>query len=317
MTDLPADEVQPDEPAPAVDSTPAPPAYAVFDITGDDHEAGESAAFDAVTSGHCIVLPTDTVYGIGADAFNRGAVQALLDAKNRGRDMPPPVLIADPAVMMALASDIPDNAKKLAERHWPGALTLILNAQPSLMMDLGDTRGTIAVRVPDHDRTRALLRRTGPLAVSSANISGQPAATSVAEAQEMLGDRVKVYLDGGAGTGPEPSTIVDFSKSEYGKVLRLGRLTLDELRELVPYLEGPDVTAADAEATVAPAEPLAAYAPDAVSGQEAAPGFVDAAMDPDDLPRPLGEDGEPVEAPAARDGDSDPSHSSGDRRPDA
>lgn len=215
------------------------PAYAVFDLSQDRDEA-ITAAQDAVTAGRCIVLPTDTVYGIGADAFNAGAVAGLLAAKGRGRDMPPPVLVSDPAVLMALGSDIPDGAKKMAERFWPGALTLILRAQPSLHMDLGDTHGTIAIRVPDHDDARELLRRTGPLAVSSANRSGRPSAESAAAAIEQLGESVAVYLEAGPTPGPVPSTIVDFTKSPFGKVLRSGRITLDELREVVPFVEGPD-----------------------------------------------------------------------------
>jgi tRNA threonylcarbamoyl adenosine modification protein (Sua5/YciO/YrdC/YwlC family) len=196
-----------------------------------------AAAEAAVRTGRCVVFPTDTVYGIGADAFSPTAVQALLDAKGRGRDMPPPVLIADPAVLMAMGRDIPDPAKKLAEQFWPGPLTLILQAQPSLRMDLGETSGTIAVRVPDHEVARTLLRATGPLAVSSANRTGQAAATTAQEAIDQLGDRVAVYLDGGPTSGPVPSTIVDFTGSEYGVLVRRGRLDLAVLREAVPYLE--------------------------------------------------------------------------------
>lgn len=266
-----------DDDVPAAEAGPAP-----LDLAGPDREQALEAARDAVSSGRCIVLPTDTVYGIGADAFNAGAVQGLLNAKGRGRDMPPPVLVSDPGVMMALGDAIPDAAKQLADRFWPGALTLVLTMQPSLSMDLGETRGTIAVRVPDHEDARALLRRTGPLAVSSANLSGEPAATSAREAVDQLGTRVAVYLDGGPTPGPEPSTIVDFTKSAYGQVLRLGRLGLDELREVVPYLEGPEGEAtpvADEPQTYAGALGLASFA-----DQEA---HAEAAADPDDLPAPL------------------------------
>lgn len=206
----------------------------------EERRTALAAATAAVRGGACVVLPTDTVYGIGADAFSPAAVQGLLDAKGRGRDMPPPVLIGDPSVLMALGRDIPDAAKKLAERFWPGALTLILQAQPSLAMDLGDTQGTIAVRVPDHELAREFLRATGPLAVSSANRTGEPAATTAAAAEEQLGDRVAVYLDDGGTPGPEPSTIVDFTASDYGVIVRHGRVTIDELREVVPYLEERD-----------------------------------------------------------------------------
>lgn len=228
---------------------PEPTQSQVLDCAEPEAATEAIAAADrAVKSGDCVVLPTDTVYGIGADAFSATAVQGLLDAKGRGRDMPPPVLIADPAVLMAMGRDIPDAAKKLAERFWPGPLTLILFAQSSLRMDLGETDGTIAVRVPDHDIARQLLRATGPLAVSSANRSGKPAATSAAEAMEQLGDRVAVYLDAGTTHGAVPSTIVDFTRSEFGTVVRAGKLTLEELREVVPYLEQ-DTSDRGAEAT--------------------------------------------------------------------
>lgn len=206
----------------------------------EQRSAAIEAAVAAVRRGACVVLPTDTVYGIGSDAFSATAVQRLLAAKGRGRDMPPPVLIGDPSVLMALGRDIPDAAKKLAEEFWPGALTLIVQAQGSLQMDLGETEGTIAVRVPNHDLARDLLRATGPLAVSSANKTGAPAAVSATEALDQLGDLVDVYLDGGTTGGQVPSTIVDFTASEYGIVVRPGRITVAELREVVPYLEEAD-----------------------------------------------------------------------------
>lgn len=200
-------------------------------------EQGLDAAAGAVKSGQLVVLPTDTVYGIGADPFTDETVQALLDAKQRGQDMPPPVLIAERSMLRALVSSVPDGAKALAASFWPGPLTLILDQQKASRFRLGLTRGTVAVRVPDHDGARALLRRTGPLAVSSANISGRPAATDCAGAREQLGESVAVYLDSGATPGPVPSTIVDFSTSEDGIVLRLGKLSLDDLRAVVPGVQ--------------------------------------------------------------------------------
>ncbi|HEX5906690.1 MAG TPA: L-threonylcarbamoyladenylate synthase [Propionibacteriaceae bacterium] len=217
------------------------PGYRQFDCTGNDPaitaEACE-AARQAIKDGECIVLPTDTVYGIGADAFSAEAVQRLLDAKKRGRDMPPPVLISEPALIRTLAVDIPETAHALVDKHWPGALTVICRIQPSLRMDLGDTKGTIALRVPDHELARDVLRRTGPMAVSSANISGQPAALSCDEAIQQLGDSVSVYLDGGPLDGPvgAPSTIVDFTQHEDGEVLRRGAISIHALREIAPNL---------------------------------------------------------------------------------
>lgn len=199
-----------------------------------DPEAAIDAAAHAVGHGECIVLPTDTVYGIGADAFTPGAVQRLLDAKRRGRDMPPPVLIADASLLRSLAAEVTPDAQALAEAFWPGALTLIVTAQPSLRMDLGDRGQTIAVRVPDHDFTRRLLRATGPLAVSSANVSGQEAAMTIADAEAQLGDSVSVYLDDGPASAPVPSTIVDLTGRP--RILREGRLTRAQLAAVAPDL---------------------------------------------------------------------------------
>ncbi len=202
-----------------------------------DAAAGLAAATEAVAAGECVVFPTDTVYGIGANAFSSAAVQKLLDAKERGADMPPPVLVAEPSMLRALTSDVPKDAAALAKKFWPGALTLILKAQKTLNLKVGETDGTVAVRVPDHDGARALLRSTGPLAVSSANISGQPAATTCDEARSALGDRVAVYLDGGTTSELGASTIVDFSRSEKGRVLRAGAIPFDELVAVATRLE--------------------------------------------------------------------------------
>lgn len=202
-----------------------------------DADAGIAAATAAVTAGECIVLPTDTVYGIGVNAFSSVAVQKLLDAKERGKDMPPPVLVAEPSMLRALTSEVPKDAAALAKRFWPGALTLILKAQKTLNLKVGETDGTVAVRVPDHDGARALLRSTGPLAVSSANISGHAPATTCDEARSALGDRVTVYLDGGTVGGQGASTIVDFSRSDKGRVLRAGALSFEELVAVATRLE--------------------------------------------------------------------------------
>jgi L-threonylcarbamoyladenylate synthase len=215
--------------------------YRRFDCTaGDPSRNAEAteAARQAIEAGECIVLPTDTVYGIGVDAFSAKAVQRLLDAKQRGRDMPPPVLIGEPTLIRALAVDVPETAKDLVEKHWPGALTVICRIQPSLRMDLGETEGTIALRVPDHELAREILRRTGPMAVSSANISGKPAALTCDEAIEQLGDSIAIYVDGGPlqDAGGAPSTIVDFTRHEHGQVLRRGAISVETLRQTAPSL---------------------------------------------------------------------------------
>ncbi len=204
--------------------------------TGMDQ--GLEAARQALAGRACVVLPTDTVYGIGADAFSPQAVAVLLAAKGRGRAMPPPVLIGGTAVMDGLATDIPAAARDLAEQFWPGALTLILSAQPSLAWDLGETRGTVALRVPDDQVARELLQEVGPLAVSSANRTGQPAATTAEDARAMLGESVAVYLDDGERTRWEPSTIVDCTVTPF-RVVRSGAIGVAELSAVVPDLVDP------------------------------------------------------------------------------
>lgn len=190
------------------------------------------AAVDAVARGAVIVLPTDTVYGVGADAFQPEAVAAVLAAKGRGRQMPPPVLIPDVRTVDGLARDVPAAARTLMEACWPGALTVIVHAQASLAWDLGDTGGTVALRVPDHPAARALLSRTGPLAVTSANRTGEPAATTAVDAQDQLGDSVAVYLDGGDSPLGVASTIVD-ATGERLRIVRAGGVARERIEELV------------------------------------------------------------------------------------
>jgi tRNA threonylcarbamoyl adenosine modification protein (Sua5/YciO/YrdC/YwlC family) len=205
-----------------------------FDIHTDP-DAAIDAAVAAIRAGECIVLPTDTVYGIAADAFDADAVQRLLHAKQRGRDMPPPVLIADTYALRTLADQVGPDLEALAAAFWPGALTVVVKSQASLRIDLGDRDETIAVRIPDHEFTRELLRATGPLAVSSANVSGEPAATTIQEASGQLKKSVSVYLDGGPSGANVPSTIVDLTGDE-ARILREGVLTRAQLAEHVPSL---------------------------------------------------------------------------------
>jgi L-threonylcarbamoyladenylate synthase len=196
--------------------------------TDEEREEALSAASLAVQRGQLVVLPTDTVYGIGADAFDPQAVADLLAAKGRGREMPPPVLISSAATLDSLATGVPAWARPLVEQFWPGPLTLVCAQQPSLQWDLGDTRGTVAVRMPDHEVALALLARTGPLAVSSANKTGMPAATDAHAAEDMLGGDVEVIIDAGRSPGGRASTIVDVT-GETGRVLRRGALAVDDL----------------------------------------------------------------------------------------
>lgn len=203
--------------------------------TDEEREAAVEAAALAVQRGELVVLPTDTVYGIGADAFDAAAVRELLAAKGRGREMPPPVLIGAATTVDALAIKIPGYARSLIEAFWPGPLTLVFHQQSSLQWDLGDTRGTVAVRIPDHDVAREILERTGPLAVSSANKTGRPAATDADQATEMLGESVAVVVDAGESPGGEASTIVDCTGAQ-GRVLRRGALSLERLNEVLEPL---------------------------------------------------------------------------------
>ncbi|GAA2244563.1 threonylcarbamoyl-AMP synthase [Streptomyces ruber] len=201
-----------------------------------DRATGLREAASAVRRGELVVLPTDTVYGIGADAFSAEAVGDLLAAKGRGRNMPSPVLIGSPNTLHGLVTDFSEMAWELVDAFWPGALTLVAKHQPSLQWDLGDTRGTVAVRMPLHPVAIELLTEVGPMAVTSANLTGHPAPEDCDAAQGMLGDSVSVYLDGGPTPGIVPSSIVDVT----GKVpvlLRAGALDAEELRKVVPDLE--------------------------------------------------------------------------------
>lgn len=199
--------------------------------------AGTRQARTAIAHGELVVIPTDTVYGIAADAFNPAAVQRLLDAKGRGRQQPPPVLIGRLEALDGLADRIPPTIRDLVAECWPGGLTVVLPAQPSLDWDLGETHGTVALRMPDNAIALELLAETGPLAVSSANLTGRPAATSAAEAQEMLGDSVTVYLDDPGAGGSEASTIVDATPLATGtggvRILRRGAVSDERLAALL------------------------------------------------------------------------------------
>ena len=200
----------------------------------------------AIRRGELVVIPTDTVYGVAADAFSPQAVQRLLDAKGRTRQSPPPVLVPGVATLEALAAVVPRAVRQLVDAFWPGGLTIVLPAQPSLAWDLGDTDGTVAVRMPDNRIALELLEETGPLAVSSANLTGKPAATTAQDALDMLADSVDTYLDGGPSQSTA-STIVDATAlvAPGGKltVLREGAVSLTQLREVLGDLldePGPD-----------------------------------------------------------------------------
>jgi tRNA threonylcarbamoyl adenosine modification protein (Sua5/YciO/YrdC/YwlC family) len=203
-----------------------------------EREQGIAAAIDAVRRGDLVVIPTDTVYGLGADAFSPTAVQTLLAAKRRGRDMPVPVLVGSWHTIDGLVSSVRPTVRQLIEAFWPGGLTLVVEHAPSLAWDLGDTSGTVAVRMPLHPVALEVLNATGPMAVSSANVSGEPPATTADAARDQLGWLVEVYLEAGECGDPVASTIVDVT-GEAPRVLRDGAVSLDQLREVVPDIEAP------------------------------------------------------------------------------
>jgi tRNA threonylcarbamoyl adenosine modification protein (Sua5/YciO/YrdC/YwlC family) len=219
--------------------------HSLLDVRDEAHRGPAiDEAVNAVGRGALVVLPTDTVYA-------PESVAALLSAKGRGRQMPPPVLVPDVRTLDGLATDVSDDARALVDAFWPGGFTIILAAQPSLMWDLGDTNGTVALRMPDHDAALALLRRTGPLAVSSANRTGMPSALTATDAQEQLGDAVAVYLDGGTVSGGVASTIVD-ATGPRPRVLRQGAIALEALRAIVPGVLAADDPAGDDPAAADP-----------------------------------------------------------------
>ena len=200
-----------------------------------ERAAGIKEAVTALGNGELAVVPTDTVYGVAADAFKPDAVAALLAAKGRGRQMPPPVLVGSRRAAFALVEDVTTSASDLIDEFWPGGLTLVFRSSRSLVWDLGDTQGTVAVRMPLHPVTLDLLKESGPLAVSSANISGSPPATTAADAESQLGEAISVYLDGGPCSGEIPSTIVDVT-GPVPKLLRSGAVTVKRLRNVVALI---------------------------------------------------------------------------------
>lgn len=205
----------------------------VFDCAQPDRRRrGIAAAAEAIAAGRLVVLPTDTVYGLGADAFAADAVQGVLRAKGRSRDMPVPVLVGSWSGIDGLMTVVPDAVRRLVRAFWPGGLTLVVEHASTLAWDLGDARGTVAVRMPLHPVALELLERTGPLAVSSANVSGQPPATTAEQAREQLGEAVAVYLSAAATPSAVASTILDVT-GPTPRLLRAGAVSLGALREVV------------------------------------------------------------------------------------
>ena len=222
---------------------------------------GIAEAVSAVRRGDLVVLPTDTVYGIGADAFTPAAVNALLEAKGRGRDMPPPVLVGSVRAAQALVEDFGTYGQDLVDEFWPGALTLVCRANSTLAWDLGDSKGTVAVRMPLHQLALELLKETGPLAVSSANRSGAPPARTAEEAETQLGESVEVYLDDGTSGEADPSSIVDLTGA-VPRLLRAGAISEERIREVCGVLlSDEDEPAGQPEEPEEPVKPAEADEP--------------------------------------------------------
>jgi tRNA threonylcarbamoyl adenosine modification protein (Sua5/YciO/YrdC/YwlC family) len=205
----------------------------VFDCSDPDQRSvGIASAVGALKDGRLVVMPTDTVYGIGADAFDSTAVAALLAAKGRGRDMPVGVLVGSWHTIEGLVYTMPDGARDLIRAFWPGALSLVVTQAPSLHWDLGDARGTVMLRMPLHPVAIELLREVGPMAVSSANVSGRPSAVEADEARNQLGDLVDVYLDAGRSQQQAASTIVDLT-GDTPRILRSGPVSAERIADVL------------------------------------------------------------------------------------
>ncbi|GGC70381.1 threonylcarbamoyl-AMP synthase [Hoyosella rhizosphaerae] len=198
----------------------------------DSREAGVTAAIQAIKAGRLVVMPTDTVYGIGCDAFDSHAVASLLTAKGRGREMPVPVLVGSWSTIDGLVYSVPPITRSLIEAFWPGGLSIVVQHAPSLSWDLGYTRGTVMLRMPLHPVALEILREVGPMGVSSANISGRPPAATVDDAEEQLGDSVAVYLDGGPAQHKVASTVVDLTGTQP-RILREGAVNVEAVAEVL------------------------------------------------------------------------------------
>jgi L-threonylcarbamoyladenylate synthase len=267
---------------------------------------GIAEAVSAVRRGELVVLPTDTVYGIGADAFTPAAVSALLEAKGRGRDMPSPVLVGSVRAAQALVEDFGTYGQDLVDEFWPGALTLVCRANSTLAWDLGDNKGTVAIRMPLHQLTLELLKETGPLAVSSANRSGAAPARTAKDAETQLGESVEVYLDDGTSGEADPSSIVDLTGA-VPRLLRAGAISEERIREVCGVLLSDDdepadqpeepAEAAEAAEAAKPEEPAEAAKP-AESAEPAKPAAPAEAAKPEEPAETAAETASGTDVPA-------------------
>lgn len=218
---------------------------AVVDARGD-REAAVTAAAAALRGGHLVVLPTDTVYGVAADAFDQEGTARVFTAKQRSRRLPLPVLVRSPKQVIGLVTTVPETAERLMAAYWPGPLTIVVPADPNLTWDLGDNEGTVALRMPMDDVTLQIIREVGPLAVTSANASGQPAARTAQDAETALGESVLVYVDDGPRPDLAASTIVDLTREEPA-IVREGAISGEEALAVARGDLGPHEVASPGE----------------------------------------------------------------------
>ena len=197
-----------------------------------ERDDGLARARDALRAGELVVVPTDTVYGVAADPFAVGATAKIFELKNRARSLPLPVLISRPRQAWALCDSVPPGAAELAAAFWPGALTIVMPQTPDLDWDLGDDVGTIALRMPNHTDTLELIENTGPLAVTSANLSGESTPPLIEDVRARLGDAVAIYLDDGPAKEDKGSTIVDLARRRP-TILREGSISRDAIEKAI------------------------------------------------------------------------------------
>jgi L-threonylcarbamoyladenylate synthase len=201
------------------------------EILPADHSKSIPRAIEILSNGGLVAFPTDTVYGLGALAFDGKAVESIYLAKDRPIEKAIPVLIGDDSDLEKISDDITDVVRRLASRFWPGPLTVIIPKKPTLPESVSAT-GTVGVRIPDHPVARELLRTAGPMAVTSANISGQPSPSTAQEVFDQLNGRIELILDGGRTPGGIPSTLVDCTKGEI-EVLREGPISLEQILSVI------------------------------------------------------------------------------------
>ena len=257
----------------------------ILQTAGDGRDEALGRAAAALRAGRAVVIPTDTVYGVAADAFNAAGTARVFAAKRRPRSLPLPVLVRSPKQLLGLTPQVSEAAEWLMAAFWPGPLTLVLPTEMGLRWDLGENDATVAVRMPLDDVALEVIRAVGPLAVTSANRSGGEAATTARQAADALGEDVDLVVDDGPRASVAPSTIVDLTRSTP-RVLRSGAidegLVLGVAQGSIPPIEAAAIFAGDAPDSEAPRS----SAPGSDSPGADAPGSdAPGAEDADEAPR--------------------------------